>query len=396
MDAAGGGATALLTGLGEDRAAAGPAAFMELALAEGERALGRVSPNPAVGAVLVRAGQVVGRGHTQPPGGPHAEIVALRAAGAAARGATLYTTLEPCSHHGRTPPCVEALIAAGVTAVYAAAVDPFPAVNGSGLERLRAAGLEVQVGLGAEAAAELTAGFRRRLATGRPLVTAKYAMTLDGRIATHTGQARWITGPAARRAAHRLRDRSDGILIGVNTVLADDPALTTRLPADECGANGPHHPLRIVLDGRGRIPSDAQILRAELPGATLIACTPAVAPERRAAWEQRGAEVLVVPGAGPRVDLPALLAALGARGLNTLLVEGGAEVLGAFFAAGLIDRVVAFVAPVLVGGRTAPGPLGGQGVATMAAAGRLTGVTVRLVGEDLMICGALDGAARGE
>ena len=216
--------------------------YMRLALAEGRRALARTSPNPAVGAVLVRDGRVVGAGATQPPGGAHAEIMALRAAGAAARGATLYVTLEPCAHHGRTPPCVDALIAAGVARVRAAIVDPFPPVAGRGLDRLRAAGIEAEVGLCAAEARALHEGFLTRLATGRPHVTAKWAMTLDGRIATRTGHARWITGPAARREVHRLRDRVDGILVGVGTVLADDPLLTTRLPDGEAGTAGPTTP----------------------------------------------------------------------------------------------------------------------------------------------------------
>ena len=369
-------------------------AFMALALAEGARALGRTSPNPAVGAVLVRDGRIVGRGYTRPPGGPHAEIVALRDAGAAARGATLYVTLEPCAHYGRTPPCVEALIAAGVAEVQVALVDPFPLAAGRGLTRLREAGIRVAVGLGAPEARELHEGFFTRLATGRPHVTAKWAMTLDGRIATRTGHARWITGPAARREVHRLRDRVDGIVVGVGTVLADDPLLTTRLPDEEAGAGGPHHPLRIVLDSAGRTPPNARILRPDTPGRTLIACTAATPEARRAAWCARGADVLVVGGDGPQVDPQRLFAELGARGLNTLLVEGGGEILASCFAAGLVDRALAFVAPKLIGGRGAPGPLGGLGAPTMGGAYRLRDVVVRHFDDDLLIRGefARDGA----
>ncbi len=374
--------------------------YMGVALAEGGRALGRVSPNPAVGAVLVREGRIVGRGRTQPPGGPHAEIVALRAAGDAARGATLYNTLEPCAHVGRTPPCAEALIAAGVAEVYAARIDPFPAVRGRGLARLREAGLVVHTGPCAEEARDQQAGFLTRLAAGRPHVTAKWAMTLDGRIATRTGHARWITGPAARHEVHRLRDQADAILIGVGTVIADDPLLTTRLPDEDAGDGGPHHPLRIVLDSAGRLPPDARVLSPDLPGRTLIACTPAAPAARRDDWRRRGAEVLVVGGEQaerpPQVDLRQLLAVLGARGLNTLLVEGGSAVLGAFSSAGLIDRVVAFVAPVLVGGRDAPGPLGDRGVATIAEAYRLRRVTIRQLDHDLLISGDVEGSARGQ
>ncbi len=370
--------------------AGGHRGFMAAALAEGRRALARTSPNPAVGAVLVRDGRIVGRGHTQPPGGPHAEIVALRDAGEAARGAILYVTLEPCAHHGCTPPCVEALIAADVAEVRVALGDPFPLVAGRGLTRLRDAGIRVTVGLGAAEARALHEGFFTRLATGRPHVTAKWAMTLDGRIATRTGHARWVTGPAARREVHRLRDRIDGIMVGVGTVLADDPLLTTRLPDEEAGAGGPHHPLRIVLDSAGNTPPAARLLRPDTPGRTLIACT-AVTPEaRRAAWRERGADVLVVAGDGSRVDLQRLFVELGARGLNTLLVEGGGEVLASCFAAGLVDRALAFVAPKLIGGRAAPGPLGGLGANTMEGAYRLRDVVVRRYDDDLLIRGEID------
>ena len=365
-------------------------AFMAVALAEGRRALARTAPNPAVGAVLVRDGRIVGRGQTQPPGGAHAEIVALREAGEAARGATLYVTLEPCAHHGRTPPCVDALIAAGVAEVQVALVDPFPQVAGRGLARLRAAGIRVAVGLGAAEARELHEGFFTRLATGRPHVTAKWAMTLDGRIATRTGHARWITGPAARREVHRLRDRIDGIMVGVGTVLADDPLLTTRLPDEEAGAGGPHQPLRIVLDSVGRTPPDARLLHPDTPGRTLIACTEATPEARHAAWRERGAEVLVVAGDGPQVDPQRLLVELGARGLNTLLVEGGSKVLASCFAAGLVDRALVFVAPKLIGGRRAPGPLGGLGAATMDGAYRLRDVVVHHFADDLLIRGEVE------
>lgn len=364
--------------------------WMRLAIGEGRRALGRTWPNPTVGAVVVRDGVVVGRGCTAPPGGPHAEVVALREAGPAARGATLYTTLEPCAHFGRTPPCTDAIIAAGVATVHAAAIDPFPAVAGAGIARLRAAGLAVDIGVGGEEADELHGPYLRRLATGRPEVLAKWAMTLDGRIATHTGHSRWITGPEARREAHRLRDRVDAILVGVNTVLADDPLLTTRLEPDEAGYGGPHHPVRVVLDSRGRTPPGAAVLRTAATGPVVIACTAAVPEDRRAAWRERGAEVLTVEGAGPRVNLPGLLDLLGARGINSLLVEGGGETLASFFEAGLVQRAWVFIAPKLVGGRGAPGPLAGPGVDTMDGALRLGHVSSRWLGEDLLLTGEVE------
>ena len=362
--------------------------WMAEALALARRALGRTAPNPAVGAVVVRDGTVVGRGATQPVGGPHAEAVALRVAGAAAGGATLYVTLEPCAHHGRTPPCAEAIIAAGIVRCVVAVGDPFPAVAGAGLDRLRAAGVAVELGLGETEAAVVNAGFFHRVRTGRPLVIAKYAMTLDGRIATHTGQSRWVTGAASRLVAHQLRDRADAIMVGAGTVRADDPRLTTRLPDDLAGEGGPHHPLRIVVDGRGRLPLAARVFAAESPGTTVVATTDLAPPVWLEALSARGVEWFAT-GAGPTVDLSSVLDWLGRRGVNTLVVEGGARLHGAFFDAGLVDRVAAFVAPILVGGAGAPGPVGGEGVATMAAGWRLAASSLRQIGPDLLVEGDL-------
>ncbi|MCM8748430.1 bifunctional diaminohydroxyphosphoribosylaminopyrimidine deaminase/5-amino-6-(5-phosphoribosylamino)uracil reductase RibD [Thermomicrobiaceae bacterium CFH 74404] len=363
--------------------------WMRRALALAWRAQGRVAPNPAVGAVLVREGEVVGEGATRPPGGSHAEIVALQQAGERARGATLYVTLEPCAHYGRTPPCVEALVAAGVRRVVVALLDPYPEVCGRGLARLRDAGIEVEVGLEADAAALVNAGYLKRLSTGLPEVTAKYAMTLDGRIATRSGHSRWITGELARREAHRLRDQHDAVLVGVGTVLADDPLLTVRLPPEEAGEGGPHHPLRVVVDSRARTPATAAMLHPDTPGRTLIACTASAPAERLAALEAAGAEVLILPGSEGGVDLVALLRALGERGVNRVLVEGGGRLLGRLFDLGLVDQVVAFIAPVLVGGCQAPGPVGGRGVATMDQAWRLQGVELCRLGPDVMVAGRL-------
>lgn len=360
--------------------------FMAAALRLAEAALGRTAPNPAVGAVVVRSGAVVGRGATRPPGGPHAEVVALAEAGERAAGATLYATLEPCCHHGRTPPCVEAIIAAGIARCVVAVTDPCPLVNGGGIARLRAAGVAVDVGPMASAAADLNAGFFARVRTGRPLVVAKYAMTLDGRIATRTGHSRWITGEAARLAVHRLRDRVDAVMVGAGTVGADDPALTTRLPDELAGDGGPHHPLRVVVDGRGTAPLAARVFDPALPGRTLVATTRRAPAAWREALATRGVEHLIA-GDGPLVDLGAVLDHLGDRGINSLLVEGGGRLHGAFFDAGLVDRVAAFVAPVIVGGGEAPGPIGGCGVATMAEAWRLADVTLRRLGDDLLLEG---------
>ncbi|MCX2726359.1 bifunctional diaminohydroxyphosphoribosylaminopyrimidine deaminase/5-amino-6-(5-phosphoribosylamino)uracil reductase RibD [Thermomicrobium sp. 4228-Ro] len=361
--------------------------WMQRAIALAWRAAGRVAPNPAVGAVVVRDGTVVGEGCTKPPGGPHAEVVALEEAGERARGATLYVTLEPCAHYGRTPPCVHAILRTGIRRVVIAIRDPYPEVDGRGIAALRAAGLEVEVGLEAEAAAEAVAGYLKRLRTGFPEVTLKYAMTLDGRLATRTGHSRWITGPEARRYAHRLRDRHDAILVGVGTVLQDDPELTTRLDPSECGDGGPHHPLRVILDSQARTPPTARMLSPAVPGQTLIVTTDAAPPDRVAALREAGAEIVTVPARCGKVDIRSALFALGARGINGVLVEGGGRVLGSLFDAGLVDRIVAFVAPVLVGGSEAPVPFAGRGVETMDQAVRLRDVRVRELGTDVVIEG---------
>jgi len=357
-------------------------------------ALGRTAPNPAVGAIVVRDGSVVGRGHTQPPGGPHAEVLALREAGELARGASLYVTLEPCAHWGRTPPCVDAFLTAGVREVFVAVPDPNP-IAGGGIGRLRDGGVGVRVGLCEHEARQLNEGFLKRVATGLPFVIAKYAMTLDGRIATRTGHSRWITGEEARLEVHRLRDQVDGIVVGAGTIAADDPELTTRLPDGHAGAGGPHHPLRIVLDGSGRTRGAARVLGLKLPGRTLIACTTATPPGQVRDWEGAGVETLVLQGDGMRVPVRALLEALGERGLNTVLIEGGGETLYSFLAEGLIDRVQAYIAPKLAGGREAPGPFGGEGIRTMDEAWSLREVVIRGFGSDLRVDGYVDYDATG-
>jgi len=370
-----------------------PVHWMRQALIEARRARGRTSPNPPVGAVIVRDdGTIVGAGHTQPPGEAHAEIMALTEAGAHARGATLYVTLEPCAHHGRTPPCTEAIIAAGLRAVVVAVRDPFPLVNGAGITRLRAAGIAVPVGVCADEAWEVIAGFVKRVRTGLPLVTAKYAMTLDGRITTHTGHSRWITGEAARHAGHHLRDTHDAILVGGGTVRADNPRLTTRLPASEAGSGGPHHPLRVIMTRDAHLPETAHLLSPALSGTTLVACA-RITSGTAAAFAASGVEVTVLPDAtGNGVDIPALLAVLAVRGVATVLVEGGATVLGAMFDAQLVDRVVAFIAPVLVGGNAAPGPVGGRGVAQMDEGWRLDDPVTSVYGNDFSLAGYLPSA----
>lgn len=351
------------------------------ALARG--VLGTTSPNPAVGAVIARDGRVVGEGATAPPGGAHAEASALRQAGERARGATLYTTLEPCAHYGRTPPCTEAIIEAGVAAVVIAALDPDAQVDGRGLARLREAGVEVRLGDGAaEGAAHYEAYFHHRR-TGLPFVAAKFAATLDGRIAATSGDSRWLSGPEALAWAHRMRPTLDAILVGSETVIVDNPQLTARPP----DARGPvPQPLRVVLDSRGRVPPEARVLDDQSQARTLIATTESSSASWRAAIAARGAEVVVAPAREGRVDLPALLAQLGERGVVLLLVEGGGEVLGSFFDQRLVNKVYAVVAPMLIGG-DAQTAVRGVGAARMADALRLGDAQVERLGADLLVSG---------
>jgi len=323
---------------------------MARALVLARRGLGQVWPNPAVGAVLVRDGRLVGEGWTQPGGRPHAETEALRAAGAAARGATLYVTLEPCAHHGATPPCADAVVAAGVARVVGAIGDPDPRVSGQGFARIRDAGIAVDVGEGAESAHEINLGFFTRVTQGRPAVTVKLATSLDGRIATHTGESRWITGEAARREGHRLRADHDAIMVGVGTALADDPELTCRLPGAE-----DRSPVRIVVDSRLRLPLTSKLVMTATARPTWVLALAETDPLRRRALADLGVEVVEVPPEETgRPDLQAALLQLGALGLTRLLVEGGSRLVASLLAADRVDRLVWFRAPILIGGDGVP------------------------------------------
>lgn len=357
-----------------------PADHMSRALALARQAVGSVSPNPPVGAVLVKDGAVVGEGFTQPPGGDHAEIVALKQAGKAARGAELYVTLEPCAHFGRTPPCTEAIIRSEVARVHIAALDPAPHTGGRGVWVLEHAGISVTVREGTPEARSLIESFAKHVTTGIPFVTVKFAMSLDGKIATRSGDSRWITGSPARAAAHGLRAGVDAVLVGIGTALADDPQLTVRdAPVPARG-----QPLRVVVDSRLRLPPTAAMLAAE--GHTLVA-TATDDSTRRAGLEAAGAEVLAVPGRDGRVDLPALLRALGQREVTAVLAEGGAGLLGTLFDAQTVDKVVAFVAPAIIGGAQALSPVAGHGAGVMPDVLRLVRVSHQGVGDDVMITG---------
>ena len=362
-------------------------AHMRAALALAARGLGNTWPNPAVGCVIVAPdGRVVGRGWTQPGGRPHAETEALARAGEAARGATAYVTLEPCSHWGRTPPCCDALIRAGIRRVVVATGDPDPRVDGRGLARLRAAGVTVELGLGGEAARRLNAGFARRITRGLPLVTLKLATTLDGRIATAGGESKWITGPAARREAHALRARHDAILVGSGTVLADDPELTVRIPGLA------RVPLaRVVADGRLRTPLTAKLVATAREVPTWIATTIGRRPAELAPYQEAGVAILPLPrprqpgaagrGARSGLDLRALLGALAQRGVTRVLAEGGAGIAAALLREGLVDRLAWFHAPGVMGGDGLPAvrPLP---LASLSAMPRFRRVASRPVGAD--------------
>lgn len=353
---------------------------MERALALGWGALGTTSPNPAVGCVIVRDGEIVSEGWTHPPGQEHAEAAALRQAGTIARGATLYTTLEPCNHYGRTPPCSEAIIAAGVSEVHAAVRDPNSNVAGGGIERLNDAGIRTHIGECADEAIRLIEAFAKHSRTRLPFVTAKYAMSLDGKIAARSGDSKWISGEESRRYAHLLRAQSDAIMVGINTVLADDPQLTAR---DAEGNANKRQPLRVVLDSQHRVPRDAQMLNA--PGDTLIA----VSDDYDGATCDEAKTIRLPPGRGG-VDLSVLMAALGEQDVTSVLVEGGGATIGALFDMNLVDKVVAFVAPVIIGGNEAISPVGGIGIAGMEEALRLKNVEVRRFGGDVAVIGYIN------
>ena len=360
--------------------------YMRAALTLAARGLGQVAPNPAVGCLIVKDGRVVGRGWTQPGGRPHAETEALKQAGAAARGATVYVTLEPCAHHGRTPPCAEALVEAGVARVVAALEDPDTRVAGRGLEILRKAGIAVEAGVARTQAERLNAGFLKRILKGRPLVVLKLATSLDGRIATQSGDSRWITGPLARRRAHLLRSRADAILVGSGTAVTDNPRLDVRLP----GLEG-RQPLRVVVDGRLRLPltHDLVARAAEVP--TLLVTHDGNPAARLHAYEDAGVEVVQVatdPDAG-HVSLEATLDLLGARGITRLLVEGGGHLAASLLRGGLVDRLAWFQAPVVIGGDGVPA-VSGFGVGRLDEAPRFLQAAMAQLGRDRIDIYSLD------
>ncbi len=352
--------------------------WMRLAIQLGARGQGRAWPNPAVGCVLVKDGRVVGRGWTQPGGRPHAEPVALAQAGDAARGATAYVSLEPCAHHGKTPPCADALIQAGVARVVAALRDPDPRTDGGGLARLEAAGIATEVGVLQQEAAQSHRGFLTRVAAGRPALTLKLAASVDGRIATATGESQWITGPEARRAVHGMRARHDAVMVGGGTARADDPSLTVR----DLGVS--HQPVRVVLSRRLDLPKDSQLMRSAREVPVWLCHGADASAAATARWEAAGATLLpVATGPGGQLDLAAVLQTLGDQGLTRVFCEGGGAVAAGLLAADLVDELAAFSAGLALGAEGTPA-LGAMGVAALAEAPRFALSEVRAVGPDIL------------
>lgn len=360
-------------------AAARDERWMRLALGLAARGLGNTWPNPAVGCVLVQHGHLVGRGFTQVGGRPHAETVALSQAGTAAKGATAYVTLEPCSHHGRTPPCADALIQAGIARCVVALEDPDPRVSGQGLEKLREADIAVELGLLGEEAAEINAGFLLRVTQNRPLVSLKLATSLDGRIATHTRDSKWITDPVSRQRAHLLRAQHDAIMVGSNTALQDDPDLTCRLPGL------PKRPApRVVLDGRLRLPLTAKLVATARSHPTWIICREDADATRREAFAACGVEVITVPPAEDGLpDIRRALEALAERGITRLLVEGGGQLAASLIRTDLADRLLFFRAPAVIGGDGLPA-IAAFGVDTVAEAPRWRRLRADILADDLL------------
>ncbi|MBE9482415.1 MAG: bifunctional diaminohydroxyphosphoribosylaminopyrimidine deaminase/5-amino-6-(5-phosphoribosylamino)uracil reductase RibD [Chloroflexi bacterium] len=361
--------------------------YMEQALSLAKLALGQVSPNPAVGAVVVKNDVVVGQGYTQPPGSSHAEVVALKQAGEEARGAVMYVTLEPCCYYGRTPPCSEAIIAAGITEVHLAMLDPNPLVSGRGKDELERKGITIYVGEREAEAREVNEAYTKFITTGMPFVTAKFAVSLDGKIATKSGDSRWISGEEARKYVHNLRYTTDAIMAGVNTVLADDPRLTAR-----CGGRGGKarkQPLRVIVDSKGRTPLTARVFSE--PGKTLLAVVKFVKPEGAVALAKVGAELLELPSTDGLVDLEKLLKALGEREITSVLVEGGGILLGSLFDYKLVDRVITFISPIIIGGKEAKTAVAGIGVDKVVNSFKLERIKVEKLGKDLMVSGYVRG-----
>ena len=357
--------------------------YMERAVSLAKLALGQVSPNPAVGAVIVKDDDVIGQGYTQPPGSSHAEIMALKEAGEHARGGAMYVTLEPCCHFGRTPPCTKAIIAAGIKEVHAAMIDPNPQVNGKGLKELEKAGIKTFVGEHTDDAAEIIESYVKFITTGRPFVTIKFAMSLDGKIATKSGDSKWISGDESRRYVHFIRYTSDAVMVGVNTVLTDDPQLTSR--CNVYGGVTKKQPLRVIVDANGRTPVTAKVFNE--PSGVLMALGEKISAGQKKAYTKLGAEILELPTKRGLVDLDKLLLALGRKQITSVLVEGGATLLGSLCDRNLVDKITVFIAPIIIGGEKARTAIGGKGIDKVVNSLRLELIKTKRSDGDMMIIG---------
>ncbi|PZC49833.1 MAG: 5-amino-6-(5-phosphoribosylamino)uracil reductase [Chloroflexi bacterium] len=355
--------------------------FMRSALSLGQQALGNTAPNPAVGAVIVKDDKIVGQGFSLPAGRDHAEIVAIRDAKELAKGATLYITLEPCCHTGRTPPCTEAIIKAGIKEVHFSVTDPNPLVSGNGAKLLEQAGIQVCKGEEKETSLKLNEAYFKYIRTKQPFVTAKCATSLDGKIATRSRDSRWISSPEARNWAHKLRGQSDAVMVGIGTIISDDPLLTAR---DKENRPLEKQPVRIVVDSGLKTPLNANLFT---DSNSIIIATSSNSEKKMATLRDLGAEVISLPGAGGLVNLPALLDFLGYREITSVLIEGGSELLGAFFDERLVDKVAFCVSPVIIGGKTAIPSVGATGANKLSEAYRLQDVSVETVGTDFIVTG---------
>lgn len=357
---------------------------MALALKLAGKAVGRTDPNPMVGAIVVKDGRVIGQGYHRAAGSPHAEVEALRDAGESAQGAELFVTLEPCNHHGRTPPCTKAILEAGIAKVWYGMADPNPDVSGGGAHFLRQSGLHVVGNILEDRCRKLNEVFLTNVVRQRPFTFLKLAMSLDGRIATRTGHSQWITSDASRRRVHRLRDRVSGIMVGIGTLLADDPSLTTRLPR---GIG--HDPVRIVADSNLRTPPNSQIFNPRSPAGVIIACKEDPPSERKRQLEAQGATVVPTSG-NQRVDLNDLVEKLYHLGITSVLIEGGAQLAWSALKEKIVDRCLFFYAPLIIGGREAPAGVGGEGIDRLGQAPRLVDVETSRIGPDLLVTGRTD------
>jgi len=358
--------------------------WMRLALKLAKKMKGQTAPNPCVGAVLVKDGKLIASGYHKGAGTPHAEIVALRKAGERAAGCTLYVTLEPCCHYGRTPPCVDAIIAAKVKRVVAATVDPNPLVNGNGIKKLLEAGVEVTVGVLEDEAKALIEDFAKYITTGMPFVTLKLASSLDGKIATKLGDARWITCEASRKIAHMLRREHAAVMVGVNTAINDDPELTVRLVKVR------RQPIRIVVDSKAKLPTSSKLCKTLDKAPLWLATTKHADKRKLEELEKLGVKILIVDDQNDKVDMVSLMRKLGEMGVMSLLIEGGGEIAWSALKASIVDRVVWFIAPIIIGGRDAKHSVAGEGVEKLSDAFRLHKMKIRRIGCELLIDGRLE------